>query len=189
VTQGTQQRTGSGHNGGQQEGKSMSTSVLIAYATRAGSTCEVAEAISATFREAGLWPELLPMSKVDSFQGAAAVILGAPLYMGRFPREFRKFAVRHRGALANLRPWFFALGPTRNQPEDFKAARRQAEKQLARYPWIQPAELHVFGGRWDATRLPFPFTLLRRVPASDIRDWSSIREWSLSVAHTIKPAA
>ncbi len=167
----------------------MSTSVLISYATRAGSTREVAEAVSSTFREAGLWPEMLPMAQVDSFQGAAAVILGAPLYMGRFPREFHKFVVRHRRALAPLRPWLFVLGPTRNEPADFVAARSQALKQLERYQWIHPAELQIFGGRWDATRLPFPFTLLRRVPASDIRDWPAIHEWSLSVANQIKPAA
>ena len=66
----------------------MSTSVLISYTTRSGSTKEVAEAIAATLRDAGLWPDLLPMSQTMSLRGQSSVILGAPLYMGRLPKEF-----------------------------------------------------------------------------------------------------
>jgi len=175
----------------------MPASILIAYATRSGSTAEVAEAIGASLHDAGLGPDVLPMRQVESLEGRTAVILGAPLYVGRFPDEFHKFLARHRDALATLRPWCFVLGPTRNQPADFEAARKQAEKQLGRYRWFHAAELQIFGGKFDLDRLPFPFSLARRlpkfilkeIPSTDMRDWAAIRAWTLKVAGQIKPEA
>lgn len=175
----------------------MPTAILIAYATRGGSTGEVAEAVGASLHDAGLMPDVLPMHQVESLEGRTAVILGAPLYVGRFPDEFHKFLARHRDALAKLRPWCFVLGPTRTEPADFEAARKQAEKQLGRYGWFHPAGLQIFGGKFDPGHMPFPFSLARHlpkfivkeIPATDIRDWAAIREWALKVADQIKPAA
>lgn len=175
----------------------MASAVLIAYATRSGSTAEVAAAMAAAIEEAGVPAEVLPVSQVNSLAGREALILGAPLYVGRFPREFHRFLRLHHQALHSMRPWLFVLGPTRNQPQDFEAARKQADKQLQRYPWLHPADMHVFGGRWSAENLPFPFSLVRRIPgnpmskipADDIRDWAAIREWSIGIARGIKPAA
>src|SRR6266700_5367071 len=72
-------------------GVPMSALVLVAYATRGGSTGEVAQAIGAALEEAGVTAEVLPVSEVESLAGKTAVILGAPLYIGSFPREFHQF--------------------------------------------------------------------------------------------------
>lgn len=175
----------------------MSASVLIAYATRGGSTGEVAQAIGAAFHEAGLESEILPVGDVKSFAGKTTVILGAPLYLGHFPREFCRFLATHHAALAALQSWCFVLGPTRAEPDDFEAARKQAAKQLLRYGWFHPVDVHIFGGRWSAQGAPFPFSLLLhlpgnplgKVPMSDIRDWSAIHDWTMAIACRIAPAA
>jgi len=175
----------------------MLSSVLVAFATRSGTTAEVAEAIAAAMQEAGVRAEMLAVSQVNSLAGREAVILGAPLYVGRFPKDFRHFLRLHRDALSTMHPWFFVLGPTRNEPKDFDAARTQAQRQLAQYPQLHPADLHVFGGRWSTSSLPFPFSLIRRLPgnpmskmpAQDIRDWTAIRDWATGIARQIKPAA
>jgi len=175
----------------------MPPSILVAYSTQSGSTAEVAGAIAESFRELGLKTDLLPVSQVRSPSGWTAILLGVPLYVGRFPKEFRRFLALQRDALAPLPTWCFVLGPTRTEPADFVAARKQAEKQLARFPWFHPVELRIFGGRWDATHLPFPFTLVRflpanplnRIPASDIRDWQEIRAWGQGIARKFVPAA
>lgn len=175
----------------------MSSPVLIAYATRGGSTGEVAQAIGVAFREAGVEADVLPVAQVTSLTGRSALILGAPLYVGSFPKEYHQFLRRHREELRALPAWCFVLGPTRNEPKDFEGARKQAMRQLARYPCLPMVDLHIFGGKWDVKSLPFPFSLVRRlpgnplekIPASDIRDWVEIREWSVSIARQIKPAA
>lgn len=175
----------------------MAASVLIAYATRSGSTAEIAQAVGAALHETGLESEILPVSQVRSFAGKSTIILGTPLYMGRFPKDFYKFLVANRSALSSTRCWCFVVGPTRNEPDDFAGARKQAHKQLVRYGWFHPLEVHIFGGRWQVKGLPFPFSLalhlpgnpLARIPASDIRDWSAIHDWSMDIACQIAPAA
>lgn len=175
----------------------MPASVLIAYSTLSGSTGEVAQAIGAAFHEAGLESEILPVSQIRSLAGKTTVILGAPLYVGRFPREFYGFLAAHRAALGALRCWCFVLGPTRAEPADFEAARKQAAKQLVRYGWFHPVDVHIFGGRWSAQGVPFPFSLalhlpgnpLAKIPISDIRDWSAIHDWTMGIACQIAPAA
>src|SRR3954453_9641992 len=124
----------------------MPIPVLIAYATRGGSTREVAKAIGAALEDAGVAARVLPVAQVTTLSDYTSVILGGPLYVGRFPKEFRNFIRRQRESLERLRPWCFVLGPTRNETKDFDAARSQALKQLSRYPWLHPAELKVFGG-------------------------------------------
>jgi menaquinone-dependent protoporphyrinogen oxidase len=175
----------------------MSSSILVAYATRSGSTAEVSESIVAALREAGLWADLVPVSKIESLQGTTDLILGAPLYIGKFPRDFHQFLAHQRSAIAKMRTWCFVLGPTRREPADFDAARKQAEQQFTHYPWLHLAGLQIFGGRWDASLLPFPFSLARRlpfnplakVPGEDIRDSTAIHDWSLAIAGQIKHAA
>ncbi len=175
----------------------MLPELLIAYTSRSGSTAEVAEALGVSLREAGILVEVRPMNQVESLLGWKALILGAPLYIGRFPGELHKFFRRNREGIELLRPWCFVLGPTQDVSKDFEAARIQAEKQLKKYPWFHPAELRILGGKWDPNTLPFPFSLLRRlpanpmskIPASDIRDWAAIREWAKAIARQVKSAA
>jgi menaquinone-dependent protoporphyrinogen oxidase len=175
----------------------MPAPILIAYATRSGSTAEVAEAIATSLRDAGFVLDVMPVSQVDSLNGRTTLILGAPLYIGKFPDEFHDFLSRHRVALTQLRPWCFVLGPTRTEAADFEAAQNQATKQLAKYRWVHPAEVKIFGGRWDMNHLPFPFSLVRRIPffpvnkmpSTDIRDWAAIRDWAVGISQEIHPAA
>lgn len=175
----------------------MTGSVLIAYATRSGSTAEVAEAIGAALHETGLAPDVVSVDHHGFITGTRTVILGAPLYMGHFPREFTNFLIDNRVALAASRCWCFILGPTKNEPVDFEAAKKQARKQLLRYGWFHPVDVHIFGGRWDPKGLRFPFSLalhlpgnpLAKIPPSDIRDWSAIHDWALGIACQIGPAA
>jgi len=175
----------------------MLPELLITYVTRAGSTAEVAEAMGVNLRQAGVMVEVQPMHLTESLLGWKGVVLGAPLYMGRFPSEFHKFFTRHRQALAALHPWCFVLGPTKDDAKDFAMAHDQAQKQLRKYPWFSPSEVRVFGGKFDPATMPFPFSLLRRlpanpmskIPATDLRDWAAIREWATAIARQVKSAA
>ena len=44
-----------------------------------------------------------------------------------------------------------------------------------------PVAIEIFGGKFDPERLRLPMNLipaLRRMPASDARDWTAIRGWA-----------
>ena len=137
------------------------------------------------------------MRRVKTLHGRTTVILGAPFYTGRFPREFHRFLARHRDALTPLRPWCFVLGPAQNETADIEATRSQAARQLEQYPWLIPTDLKVLGAKFDVKLLPFPFRIFRSLRLSqisknldtEIRDWVAIRDWADGIAHQIKPAA
>ena len=53
----------------------MSSLILVGYATRYGSTQEVAEAIAAALREEGIETDIRPMREVRTLAGYSAVVL------------------------------------------------------------------------------------------------------------------
>jgi menaquinone-dependent protoporphyrinogen oxidase len=159
----------------------MSDSILVAYATRYGSTQEVAEKIAATLREEGLTVDVQPVKQVRTLEGYRAVVVGAPLYMFNWLKEARNFLSRHRAALEAIQVAAFALGPTEDKEKDWQETREQLEKVLAKFPWLQPVAVELFGGKFDPARLTFPYNLipaLKQMPVSDIRDWDAIRAWA-----------
>ena len=162
----------------------MSDSILVAYATRYGSTQEVAETIAATLRERGLGVDVQPVKQVRTLHGYRAVVVGAPLYMYDWLKEGREFLSRHRATLSTLPVAVFALGPTEDKEEDWTETRKQLDKVLSRSPWLTPVSVQLFGGKFDPARLTFPYNLipaLKRMPVNDIRDWDAIRAWANSL--------
>jgi len=173
----------------------MQTRILVAYASKYGSTKEVAESISETLHENDLEVDLKPMREVKSLKEYTAVALGAPLYMIHFHKDAHSFLSRHHEALTKLPVAFFALGPLSNEEEEWKEVRIQLDKDLAKFPWFRPVEIKIFGGKFDPKNLRFPDNLLARLPASpihdmpasDIRDWTAIRAWANSLVYHFQP--
>ena len=169
----------------------MPTSVLVGYATRYGSTQEVAEAVAATLRERGLVVDIGPMREVRTLDQYRAVVLGAPLYMFHWHKDALHFLARHREALMQRPVTVFALGPLHAEEKEFEEVRKQLDKELAKFPWLTPAAIAIFGGKFDPEKLTFPHNLvpaLKKMPASDIRDWTSIRAWASNLAAQFQPA-
>ncbi len=162
----------------------MSTSILVGYATRYGSTQEVAQAIAETLQEGGYEVTLQPLREVKSLEGCRAVVMGAPLFMFHWHKEALSFLSKHRKALLERRTAVFALGPV-HEPYDeaeWKDSQVQLEKELGKHPWFNPIEVKMFGGKYDPAKLGFPIKLFAgEAPASDIRDWQSIRAWAQSL--------
>ena len=169
----------------------MPTTVLVGYGTNYGSTQEVAEVVAATLSECGLAVELQPLREVRSLAGYSAVVLGAPLYMFRWHKDALRFLSQHREALTERPVAVFALGPTHNphdaqEWQDFAA---QLEKALAKYTWFTPVAIEMFGGKYEPEKLRFPLKLFTGdEPASDIRDWTAIRDWANSLTVKIEPS-
>ena len=112
---------------------SRSPRVLVAYASKYGSTRELAEALAATLAEAGLAVDLRPAGEVRTVAAYGAVILGSGLYSATWlrdanifiraeparPRDARHLALQQRAA----RP----VRGARGDPDD--AARRAGARR------------------------------------------------------------
>jgi len=161
----------------------MPASILVAYATKYGSTQEVAEAVAATLRESGLEVDIQPMRKVRTLAGYRAVVLGAPLYMFHWHKDALRFLSQHREALTERPVAIFALGPTHDDEKERQDSRAQLDKELAKFPWLTPVALEMFVGKYDPAKLRFPVNLFAgKEPASDLRDWTAIRAWASNLA-------
>ncbi len=167
----------------------MSDSILVAYATRYGSTQEVAERVAATLRECGLKVEVKPARQVRDLEGYRAVVLGAPLYIGRWLKDAQSFLGRHQQALIGRPVAIFTLGPTQAEGLKSPEVRVQLDQELAKYPWLKPIAAELFGGKYDPAKLHFldrllgalPASPLYNMPASDVRDWEAISAWANSL--------
>jgi menaquinone-dependent protoporphyrinogen oxidase len=149
--------------------------ILIAYATKHGSTHEVAEAVAAHLAEAGVEAHTLPASRLRSLDEYGAVVLGAPLYMGRWHADARAFLRRFQKELASRPLAVFALGPVKDEPEQWEGARKQLYDALAHFPGVEPVAVGLFGGAIVPETLHFPFS---RIPAGDLREWPAVEAWT-----------
>jgi hypothetical protein len=119
-------------------------------------------------------------------------VLGAPLYMGRWHKDAQRFLSWHQEALTQRSVAIFALGPFHDPTDDkeWQAVRVQLDQELAKYPWLKPVALELFGGKYDPAKLRFPDSFiaslpaspLHNAPASDVRDWTTIRIWASNLA-------
>lgn len=155
--------------------------ILVAYATMAGSTAEVAKAVADEIAKSNLQVDMLPISEVKSLEGYDGVVVGGPMIMG-WHRAALGFLKRHRAALQHIPFAVFVLamsltktGETsvdglpidvdENLPKppqtDGRLSFRERYAQLSNYirPIIgatrpaRPASVGVFGGRLEYGRL------------------------------------
>src|SRR5262245_55773446 len=84
------------------KGGRMRQSVLVAYATKRGSTREVAETIADRLAWRGFETRVSRADDIADVAGFDGVVLGGSIYMGRWHPDARAFLKRHREALAAL---------------------------------------------------------------------------------------
>ena len=170
----------------------MEGKVLVGYATRYGSTAEVAEAVGARLRERGFDVDIEPVREALSFDGYDGIVLGVPFYMGAMLKEGRVWLESRRAALEARPSAIFALGPM-SADDDLAEATAQLDKALAGLPWLRPVAAQMFVGAYDPARLRFADRLLTKLPASplhgtgarDDRDWDAIAVWADGVADAL----
>ena len=86
---------------GTEAGVATGGRALLVYATRHGSTGEVADAVAGELRAAFAEVDVHEAKEAPSPAGYDAVVLGAPMIMG-WHREAKKYVKRHRDQLAGV---------------------------------------------------------------------------------------
>jgi menaquinone-dependent protoporphyrinogen oxidase len=91
--------------------------ILVTYATMAGSTAEVAEAIAEALDQCDVQVEVRPLSEVKNLAGYQAVVLGAPMIMG-WHRQARRFLKQQRPALQRIPLAVFVMAMSLTQTDE-----------------------------------------------------------------------
>lgn len=162
----------------------MAHAVLVACASKHGTTREVAESIAATLEELGLAVEREDAREVRQVAGYDAVVVGGGLYNGRWHADARRFLKRHRRALAGVPLAVFGMGPDSLEESKVAQSRAQLDRALAAVPELEPIAITIFGGALKPEEWRFP---LNRLPAFDARDWDAIRSWAEELAALLAP--
>jgi menaquinone-dependent protoporphyrinogen oxidase len=169
--------------------------VLVAYATRHGSTAEIAERIASRLAERGQTADAQPVEDVASIDGYDAVVLGGAAYMFHWLKPAVTFAKKNRKELAAHPVWLFSSGPLGTDMVDkdgrdvLEASRPKEFEDLTSL--LHPRGEAVFFGAYDPNAQPVGLgeRLVRHmpatreaIPAGDFRDWDAIDTWADEIA-------
>jgi menaquinone-dependent protoporphyrinogen oxidase len=157
----------------------MEPKTLIAYASKHGSTQEVAEQVAETLRGGGLDADVRPAASVDDLAAYDAVVIGGALYMGRWHRDARRLLDRVSHELRDRPVFVFGMGPMDLEEKSVEGARKQVDRALAKVPDVQPVSVAIFGGVVHPGELHFPFNHMHE---TDARDPEAIRAWADDIA-------
>jgi menaquinone-dependent protoporphyrinogen oxidase len=161
----------------------MDQKILVAYATNAGSTVEVAEAIRDELASQGGVVDLHPVGEVTSVDEYSAVVVGAPMIAG-WHRDALRFLRRHQSTLSKMPVAYFITcvnltqtgedqvdgvpvfidpelpkaprNPERHSfRENYATVRNYVRPLLKVAPFVKPVSVGIFAGKLELFRLKF----------------------------------
>lgn len=158
----------------------MTDRILVTYATRTGSTAEVADAIAGRLCEAGLSAEARPVTEVTSLDGYSGAVLGSAVRFASWLPEMTDFVSSNREALSAMPVAYFTMHMLALGDDPAAVAERAKYTAKAR-DLIMPTDEVFFEGMIDPARLSFFDRLAVRLvksPVGDRRDWDRIAAWT-----------
>ena len=164
----------------------MPNKILVAYASRIGSTTGVAEAIGRTLAESGAQVDVLPMQDVKDLTPYRAVVAGSPIRDRQWLPEAMEFVQEHRAGLARKPFAVFLVCMTLAMPNGEKYRQGVVEWLQPVRALVRPVSEGLFAGTLDMSkieswrdRLKFRVSVALGVwTEGDHRDWKAIRQWA-----------
>ena len=168
----------------------MPERVLVAYATKYGSTTGIARRIGEVLSSHALDVDVQLVRPDLRIAGYGSVILGSSVYIGRARKEARIFLRSNEQALASMPVWLFSSGPTDDSEFDERLDGWHVPGWVKEtVDRIAPRDRIVFGGAMDPGKMSgLERWIIRRIGAAtaDVRDWDRISAWAEKVAAEIE---
>ncbi|MDD3406963.1 MAG: flavodoxin domain-containing protein [Methanomicrobium sp.] len=157
----------------------MNKKILIAYATRYGSTKEIAEFMSKTLSEDGYTALAKDINDITDISGYDFIIAGSAIQMGKWLPEAREFMQAFKNQLNNVPLFVYSCGITLNNPDDNITRKALfATDEIKQY--VSPKKTGLFAGSLDKDALnksDRDLILLARPDCGDYRNFEGIKEW------------
>ncbi len=163
------------------EDKSISPKILVAYATRAGSTAGVADAIGKKLAQSGAVVDVKPLKNVQSLDGYQAVVLGSAIRAGAVLPELTDFVKTYKDELGKIPTAYFivCMIVRENTEKNRQTAVSYFDPLRAE---VVPVDTGIFAGKLDYSRLSFIEAFIIKyiigTPEGDLRDWQKINDWA-----------
>jgi menaquinone-dependent protoporphyrinogen oxidase len=163
-----------------EERRTMKDRILIAYASRCGSTGEVAQAMAEVLAAQGHAVDVQLAKKVQDLAPYSAVIVGSAIRMGKWLPEAAEFVTRHQARLSQLPTAFFTVHMLNLDDKPECRAAREAYIAPVRKVLTPSAEA-FFAGKIELARMSLFDRLMSKAMKAndqDLRDWNKIRSWA-----------
>jgi menaquinone-dependent protoporphyrinogen oxidase len=162
--------------------------VLVVYASRMGSTGDIALEIGAELTRRGFTVDVRPVQNAPDARKYDAVVLGSAVYLRRWERSAVDYLKAQAPDLAERPTWLFQSGPCGPQAEVAHLGTPTLVSRLCAQIGLTPP--HTFGGNLDPAKAK---TFLARIVskgdlAGDFRDWTKIRAWAVDIADRLDSA-
>jgi menaquinone-dependent protoporphyrinogen oxidase len=166
----------------------MKNKILVAYASRLGSTAGVAEEIGKTLRKNDTQVDVHPMADVDDLTPYQAVVAGSAIQGQSWLPEAMEFLRTHRTSL-NQRPFATFLVCMTLTMGKGKYRDEVATWMVPVRALVKPVSEGLFAGVLDISKVPsfrhrlgFRISVLFQIwSEGDHRDWQAIRAWAESI--------
>ena len=159
--------------------------VLVAYASKHGSTQGIAERIAEKLGQLGKQAEARPVEDVTDPSSYEAFVIGSAVYYGSWLKEATEWAHRHQAVLASRPVWLFSVGPLGTEVKDAEPQ----PKEIAQFQqMLRPREHRIFFGALDHHKLSFAERMVVkavRAPEGDFRDWQTVQAWAAGIAQDL----
>jgi menaquinone-dependent protoporphyrinogen oxidase len=164
----------------------MSEKILVTYASRTGSTVEVAEAIGKTLSEGGAGVDVLPMQDVPDLAPYRAVVAGSAIQNKQWLPEAVQFIQTNKAALSQkpFAAFLVCMTLAMKNAEQYRPFVKDFLVPVRSL--VKPVSEGLFAGVLDISKVPsasdrFKFrisVLLGVWKEGDHRDWNAIRAWA-----------
>jgi menaquinone-dependent protoporphyrinogen oxidase len=176
----------------QRDGK-MTKGVLVAYATRCGSTGSVAEAMAEALRGMGIPVEVRLVENVKDLGPYQAVIVGSAIRRGQWLPEATAFVKNNQDALSRLPTAYFVVCLTMRDdtPENRDKVLAYLDPVRKKAPRITPAAVGLFPGSVDFSKLSLVHKSIleaKGVSEGDYRDLPAVKGWASDVGPALVAA-
>jgi len=163
--------------------------VLLAYASKCGSTGEIAQAIGKRLGEAGVAVDVIPVKTVKSLDGYDAVVLGSAIRVGQWLPEATAFLKSRQAELSRLPVAIFTVHLQATDESEESRQKREAYTAPLQ-PLVSPKARAFFAGKMDFSKLSLlerMATKMVKAPEEDRRDWNAIDAWAAKLPEALLP--
>ena len=168
----------------------MTVKVLVAYASKYGSTKEIAEKIGESIKGEGLDVDVLSAEKVKDINGYQGVVIGSASYIGMWRKEANNFVKKYEQPLARMPVWIFSSGPAeKGDPVQLMKGWLYPTALKPVIENIKPKDITVFHGNINVDKMNFIEKQMIKMVKSgygDFRDWKAIAGWGRGIAAALK---
>jgi len=157
--------------------------VLVAYASKYGSTGGVADAIGKELCSKDVAADVVLIKSANNISSYQGVIIGSAIYMGKWMSEAVDFVKKNKDALCKVPVAYFLVCMTLSQPTEKNRAKvlSYMDPILKAVPEIKPVGVGTFAGAMDYNNLSWinkKILKSKGTPEGDFRDWTAIRTWA-----------